>query len=128
MAGLCEGGNEPSGSLKAICKKLFAVRIRCFGGRVAQLVELLVTDWKVRGSIPSGDRIFLVAKPPERPRDLDNITLLKYGRRQQILLQLKSYGKEKELQKGHTKDSEVSTHNLKHKDLIKNTSWVPKNQ
>ncbi|KAJ4428875.1 hypothetical protein ANN_25868 [Periplaneta americana] len=46
MAGLCEGGNEPSGSLKAIC------------GRVAQLVEQLAMDWKVRGSIPGGDRIF----------------------------------------------------------------------
>ncbi|KAJ4448759.1 hypothetical protein ANN_00150 [Periplaneta americana] len=28
------------------------------GGRVAQLVEQLTTDWKVRGSIPGGDRIF----------------------------------------------------------------------
>ncbi|KAJ4435818.1 hypothetical protein ANN_18437 [Periplaneta americana] len=28
------------------------------GGRVAQLVEQLATDWKVRGSIPGGDRIF----------------------------------------------------------------------
>ncbi|KAJ4436467.1 hypothetical protein ANN_16498, partial [Periplaneta americana] len=27
-------------------------------GRVAQLVEQLATDWKVRGSIPGGDRIF----------------------------------------------------------------------
>ncbi|KAJ4435802.1 hypothetical protein ANN_18421 [Periplaneta americana] len=28
------------------------------GGRVAQLVEQLAADWKVRGSIPGGDRIF----------------------------------------------------------------------
>ncbi|KAJ4449029.1 hypothetical protein ANN_00423 [Periplaneta americana] len=28
------------------------------GGRVAQLVEQLATEWKVRGSIPGGDRIF----------------------------------------------------------------------
>ncbi|KAJ4442413.1 hypothetical protein ANN_03999 [Periplaneta americana] len=28
------------------------------GGRVTQLVEQFATDWKVRGSIPDGDRIF----------------------------------------------------------------------
>ncbi|KAJ4431509.1 hypothetical protein ANN_20107 [Periplaneta americana] len=28
------------------------------GGQAAQLVEQLATDWKVRGSIPGGDRIF----------------------------------------------------------------------
>ncbi|KAJ4433765.1 hypothetical protein ANN_16077 [Periplaneta americana] len=33
MAGLCEGGNEPSGSLKAICK-LFSVDAICESGKI----------------------------------------------------------------------------------------------
>ncbi|KAJ4428434.1 hypothetical protein ANN_24471 [Periplaneta americana] len=54
MAGICEGGNEPSGSLKAICKRtvvinravLAFVKVTVSGEHSVTLPENVFVNWE----------------------------------------------------------------------------------